>query len=103
LGTDQFDLIIVELYMPHINGLEFAKSVRTAKTLAKPSTRMIVMSALIQAKVVGTAMTLNVNGFITKPFIPDLIDKKVQHVLNEVVKTHAAIAYETIYTEIQNS
>ena len=102
-ATEQFDLIITELYMPTINGLELAKRIRTAKTLAKSSTRMIVMSGLIQAKAVGIAMTLNINGFITKPLIPDVIDKKVQSVMSEMFRAQAAIAYETINTDIQNS
>lgn len=101
LATEQFDLIITELYTPNINGLEFTKRIRTAKTLAKSSTRIIIMSSLIQAKAVGIAMTLNVNGFITKPFIPGVIDKKLQGVLSEVFRAQAAIAYETVNTAFQ--
>ena len=102
LKTDQFDLIITELYTPNINGLEFTKRIRTAKTLAKPSTRIIIMSSLIQAKAVGIAMTLNVNGFITKPFIPGVIDKKVSSVMSETFRAQAGIAYETVNTTFQN-
>lgn len=101
LATEQFDLIITELYTPNINGLEFTKRIRTAKTLAKSSTRIIIMSSLIQAKAVGIAMTLNVNGFITKPFIPGVIDRKVQGVMQDVFRAQAAIAYETVNTAFQ--
>ena len=85
-------------YGTEINGLEFAKRIRTGKTLTKPSTRIIVMSSLIQAKAVGIAMTLNVNGLITKPFIPSVIDKKLQSVMQESFRAQAAIAYETVNT-----
>jgi hypothetical protein len=60
------------------------------------------MSILIQAKAVCIAMTLNVNCFITKPFIPGVIDKKVQAVVNETCRAQAAIAYETVNTTFQD-
>lgn len=98
----QFDLILTELYMPNMNGLELVKRIRTGKTLAKPNTRVIIVSGLTQSKAVGVAITLNVNGFLAKPLVPDVVDDKIRNVMTMTFNAQAAIAYETIHTDPQN-
>jgi EAL domain-containing protein (putative c-di-GMP-specific phosphodiesterase class I)/DNA-binding NarL/FixJ family response regulator len=101
--TTQFDLIITEAFTPDMNGLELIKRIRTNKTLAKANIRIIVYSALIQSKVVGTALALGVNGFLTKPLILDVIAKKIQTVMSEPNRILASIAYETVDTAFENA
>ncbi len=98
--THQFDLIFADLFMPKINGLDLIKRIRTNKTLAKPNTRIIVLSGLTQAKALGVAMALNVNDVIVKPLIPNVIDEKISRIIAEPFQTQNPIAYETISTEI---
>ncbi len=99
---EQFNLIITDIFLPDINGLELIKRIRTDRTFAKPNTRIIVLSGLTQTKAVGLAMTLNVNGFLAKPLIPNVIDRKIKNVMSEPTRVQASIAYETINTDIQD-
>jgi len=98
--THEFDLIFADLFMPKINGLDLIKRIRTNKTLAKPNTRIIVLSGLTQSKALGVAMALNVNDVIVKPLIPNIIDEKLKRIITSPCHTQHPIAYETIDTEI---
>jgi EAL domain-containing protein (putative c-di-GMP-specific phosphodiesterase class I)/DNA-binding NarL/FixJ family response regulator len=98
--THQFDLIFTDLFMPGINGLDMIKRIRTNKTLARPNTRIIVLSGLTQAKALGVAMALNVNDIVVKPLIVDIIDEKIRRILSEPSRTQSPLAYETIHTEM---
>jgi CheY-like chemotaxis protein len=98
--THQFDLIFADLFMPRINGLDLIKRIRTNKTLAKPNTRIIVLSGITQSKALGVAMALNVNDVIVKPLIPNVIDEKINRIISSPFQTLNPIAYETINTTI---
>ncbi len=97
----QFDLIITDIFMQNINGLDLIKRIRTSKTFAKPNTRIIVLSGLTQTRAVSLAMALNVNCLLVKPLIPNIIDGKIRSVMNEPSRIQAEIAYETVNTDIQ--
>lgn len=99
----RFDIIITDILMPDINGLELIKSIRTGKTLAKPESRIIVLSGMTEASAVGKAIALDVNGILVKPLIASVVDQKIQHVLSTPFKINSSIAYEAISTEIVES
>jgi len=99
--SNQFDLIFADLFMPKINGLDLIKRIRTNKTLAKPNTRIIVLSGLTQAKALGVAMALNVNDVIVKPLIPNIIDEKISRIITEPFQTQNPLAYEAIDTNLK--
>ncbi|PCI59329.1 MAG: hypothetical protein COB34_03695, partial [Methylophilaceae bacterium] len=99
----RFDIIITDILMPDINGLELIKSIRTGKTLAKPESRIIVLSGMTEASAVGKAIALDVNGILVKPLIASVVDQKIQHVLSTPFKINSSIAYEAVSTEIVES
>lgn len=98
--THQFDLIFTDLFMPGINGLDLIKRIRTNKTLARPNTRIIVLSGLTQAKALGVAMALNVNDIVVKPLIAGIIEGKIRRILAEPSRTQSPLAYEPIHTDM---
>lgn len=98
--THEFDLIFTDIFMPFMNGLDLIKRIRTNKTLAKPNTRIIVLSGLTQSKALGVAMALNVNDIIVKPLMPHVIDEKIQRIMSDSLHIQNPIAYETINTDI---
>lgn len=98
--THEFDLIFTDIFMPFMNGLDLIKRIRTNKTLAKPNTRIIVLSGLTQSKALGVAMALNVNDIIVKPLMPHVIDEKIQRIMQDSPHIQNPIAYETINTDI---
>jgi two-component system chemotaxis response regulator CheY len=99
--STQFDLVMTDIFMPDMNGLEFVKRIRTGKTLAKANSRIIVLSGVVESKVVGIGLALNVNGFIVKPLIPNVVDDKIRGVIAQPSRSQNGIAYETIATDLQ--
>lgn len=99
-NQEEFDLLFTDIFMPDINGLELIKQIRTNKTLAKPNTKIVVLSGLTQTKALGVALALNVNDFIVKPLTPSVIEEKIDHIISSPCHTQNPIAYETISTEL---
>lgn len=102
-SAHQFDIIITDIFMPHMNGLELIKSIRTGRTLAKPESRIIVLSGMTEASAVGKAIALDVNGILVKPLIASVVDQKIKHVLSTPFKINSSIAYEAMSTEVTES
>jgi two-component system response regulator VicR len=74
------DLIIVDIMMPYLSGLEIVGKVRQTGDL----TPIIVLSAMGQQAVVDEAMKLGAEDYISKPF-----NIKV---LSSMIRTHTATA-----------
>jgi EAL domain-containing protein (putative c-di-GMP-specific phosphodiesterase class I)/PleD family two-component response regulator len=103
LEKHQFDIIITDVFMPDINGLEFIKRIRTGKTFAKAETRIIILSGMTEASAVGAAIALDVNGILVKPLVTSVVDQKIDHVLSTPFKINSSIGYESISTDVQKS
>lgn len=103
LENNQFDIIITDVFMPDINGLEFIKRIRTGKTFAKPETRIIILSGMTDAGAVGAAIALDVNGILVKPLVTSVVDQKIYHVLSTPFKINSSIGYEAISTDVKKS
>lgn len=67
LAQEKIDLIVADIMMPRVTGLELLTHVR--KTL-NSSLPIIIISALEHDEVVMEAFRLGANDFITKPFKP---------------------------------
>jgi len=59
------DLILLDVMMPGMNGLEFLKKVRADH--AWDATRVIMVSAVSEAEEISKAQALGSNDYITKP------------------------------------
>ena len=73
------DLLIVDLYMPVMTGLELVTYVRTELQRAIP---IIVVSRVNVEDNIDEALELGANAYITKPFNLEDISKKVKNILN---------------------
>ena len=73
-----FDLIITDIMMPYLNGLEIVNHVR--KTL-KFATPIIIVSSIGLEKTVLEAFQLGADDFITKPFSPNELSVRVKKLL----------------------
>ncbi|HVC49785.1 MAG TPA: response regulator, partial [Burkholderiales bacterium] len=102
LESHTFDLVITDIHMPEMNGLKFIQMVRGGKTYAKPETRIVVLTSFSQTEVIGTALALDVNGFLVKPIIPAVVDEKLRKAMTERFPLHAPIAYEAIRTDLKS-
>ena len=74
-------LVILDLMLPKINGLEVCKSIRADKALS--STKIVMVTAKDQARDELEGMETGADDYITKPFEPDELKHVVEQVLNE--------------------
>ena len=102
LEANTFDLIITDVHMPEVNGLELVQLIRTGKTHAKPDTRIVVLTTYSQTEVLGTALALDINGFLVKPIIPGVAEEKLAQAMSEILRLHPPLAYEAIKTELRS-
>lgn len=64
LKKTAFDLVLADVNMPQLNGLEFLSSVRKEW----PSLKVVFITSMIEETIVLGAEKLNLDGLILKPF-----------------------------------
>jgi len=73
-----FDLIITDLKMPGMSGIEVLRSVRTLQ----PDVPVILITGYASVDTAVEAMKNGASDYISKPFTPDLLMKKVNNALS---------------------
>ena len=76
----KFDLIISDLNMPILNGLEFIQQIR--KQLPDFNTPIIMLTSDSNLEQVRMAKTLGIKCWIIKPFTSEMLLKAVNGLLN---------------------
>ena len=70
IGTHQVDLVILDIMMPHMDGLETTRIIREDS-----NTPIIIITALKDENSRKQAIDLKISDYITKPFgIEELLD-----------------------------
>jgi DNA-binding response OmpR family regulator len=77
-----FDLIIADLKLPGINGMEVIKQIKEKK----PEMEVIVITGVGTQPIAEEAMTLGAHDFLPKPFTDD----QIKTAINEALKHHDA-------------
>jgi DNA-binding response OmpR family regulator len=76
VGTEQPDLVLLDMRMPVMDGWQFASHLRSRYDHLVP---VLVMTAAKDAR--ARAREIEAEGFIAKPFdIDDLVDKVREHI-----------------------
>lgn len=96
LGKNKFDLILSDIYMPGMSGLDFLKSIRTGKTNLARDSRIIALTSFSNTEILNTSMMLDVNGFMVKPIKSDLVKKNMLKALKEKMYLRTEAEYEAI-------
>jgi DNA-binding response OmpR family regulator len=79
LETEDFDLILLDIGLPGIDGWEVLERMRaSSKTASVP---VLVVTAHGDQADEDLAFRLGANGFIAKPFRPDLLMSEVERLL----------------------
>lgn len=81
LRTEKPDLIIADIMMPHVSGLELIQHIRV--NLNDKETPVIVISALEYDEIVLEAFRLGATDFITKPFKPYELILRIKRIFQE--------------------
>lgn len=67
--TEQdFDLIVMDLMMPVMNGYEATSAIRNMRNHAKKNTPIIALSAVVTASVTDACKAVGIDRYISKPF-----------------------------------
>jgi DNA-binding response OmpR family regulator len=83
----RFDLLVADLRLPDIDGMEVIKQVKAAK----PETEVIVITGYGTTAKAVTAMKLGVHDFLPKPFTAD----QIMTAIDEALKKHPAKPVQT--------
>ncbi|MFW6195062.1 MAG: response regulator [Chloroflexota bacterium] len=76
LQTSAIDVMLVDILLPDVNGLEFLKRVCGDETLNRPR-KIVVMSGLVDASTGTLVRELGGDGVLPKPFSLDQLDAAV--------------------------
>jgi DNA-binding response OmpR family regulator len=78
------DLIILDIMMPNVDGYEICRRLKSNKNTDEIP--VIMLTAKHQNEDLRKAITVDVDEFITKPFEPDLLKRRVDAYLSEEKK-----------------
>ena len=93
LDEDEFGLILLDLRMPGMGGMEFLKKVRQIR----PDIKVVIITAYGTIDLAVEAMKLGAVDFLQKPFTPDEIRELVSRIMKrETLKSGKIDDYETL-------
>jgi two-component system chemotaxis response regulator CheY len=82
LQTHPFDLLIIDLEMPVMGGIEVIKTIRRSQSLA--SIRVVVISGHKENDVVIDAVKLKVSDFLVKPIDQDFLASRMARLISAI-------------------
>lgn len=83
LASQDIELMLTDVQMPIMNGLQLLQQVRCGNTKAERNLRAVIITGLTDVETLGLAIGLDVNGFLTKPFKPVSVIKTIMQALSE--------------------
>ncbi len=81
IDAQDYDMIITDWNMPEMNGEELVKTLREKDKFKKTPILMITTRGMQDD--VMTAIKIGVNGYIVKPFTPEVLKKKIAELFSE--------------------
>lgn len=79
ISKDDLDLILTDINMPEMDGLEFIRKVRQMDLSKRVP--IIVITSEGSQQMVHEAVTAGADGFIVKPFTPERLQDRLEQVL----------------------
>jgi two-component system, chemotaxis family, chemotaxis protein CheY len=80
LNSNEVDLIITDWNMPEMNGEQFVKALRSDEKYKTIPILMITTRGMKDD--VLTAVKMGVNGYVVKPFTPDVLKQKLSGIIS---------------------
>ncbi len=74
-GKDAFDLMLLDVNMPVMNGLECVKALRDAKL--GPAMKVMMVTTEADNSLIETALSNGADEFLMKPFTPESLREKM--------------------------
>jgi DNA-binding response OmpR family regulator len=79
LHTTKFDLILLDILMPGMNGIEFLEHIK--KQIWYEQTPVIFVSSESDFKTVAQAVSLGADGYIKKPIEKEILLTKIRAII----------------------
>jgi PAS domain S-box-containing protein len=81
LGKEDFDLILMDLHMPIMDGIEATRIIRKSEDPRIKNIPIVALTAAIMSESHDKIDDLNINDYVLKPFKPhDLFERILKHV-----------------------
>ncbi|MFY7961923.1 MAG: response regulator [Elsteraceae bacterium] len=90
------DLIICDIEMPRMSGLEVLKEIRTGRAGVSEVTPLIFLSGHTDTNLVRLAAALDANGFIRKPFQSGELADRIAAMLAQARSYKDILAYRAV-------
>lgn len=82
LSNQTFDLILMDIEMPVMDGYNATKAIRQLEDSEKRSIPIIALTATAVVEVQKKILDQGMNDYIIKPFNPSVLKEKIFHILN---------------------
>jgi CheY-like chemotaxis protein len=86
--TDTFDLILMDIQMPEMDGFEATAAIRKREQLAQKHTPIIALTAHAMKEDRERCLSAGMDAYVTKPIRPDELFRTI-HELLTVPSTHS--------------
>ena len=81
LEQDDYDIILMDLHMPEIDGIEATRRIRAMRDENKSSIPIIALTANIMHAEQEKCLNAGMNGFVAKPFTPEKLEAVIEQTL----------------------
>jgi signal transduction histidine kinase/ActR/RegA family two-component response regulator len=78
LEQEEFDIVLMDIYMPEMDGYEATIMIRKMQHLAKATVPIIAMTASVNDTVVEKVKQSGMNDYLSKPFDPNHLFQKLK-------------------------
>ncbi|MEM6721220.1 MAG: response regulator [Bacteroidota bacterium] len=79
IEKQKFDLILMDMFMPKLNGIETIEKIRENNH----DTPIILLTAMEVSDAYARVVDTSISGIISKPFEPELLYDKIDHVIHQ--------------------
>ncbi|MCS5489306.1 PAS domain S-box protein [Algoriphagus limi] len=79
--ADSFDILLVDLQMPYLDGFEVAKKIRQHSNTKKASIPILALTASSYEEVKNELLEAGIDDYIPKPFSPEVLYEKLSKYL----------------------
>ena len=86
-----YDLVLLDVMLPNVGGFEICQKLRE-----KSTTPVIMLSALSDEENQLKGYNLGIDEYITKPYSPKLVIKRLKQSLEDIMKRMIVILYSMV-------
>lgn len=82
LEKEDFDMVLLDLFMPELDGYATAKKIRSTKNISKANIPIVVITASTSDEIEKAVYEKTFNAYINKPFQPKALNEVINKYLN---------------------